>query len=65
MTFLDFSNLAAACTNMVALERLFVDDLKFMLDTVPNWRINQVWTENRARIEVDGQTGECLDELIM
>ena len=65
MTFQHFANLAAACTNMVALERLFVDELKFMVDTVPPWRVNQVWTENRIRIEGDGGTGECLDEWII
>lgn len=51
MTFRHFASLAAACTNMVELERLFVDELRFMLDTVPNWRINQVWTEGKQRIE--------------
>lgn len=65
MTFRHFASLAAACTNMQQLERLFVDELRFILDTVPPWRVNQLWTENRARIEGDGETGECLDEWIM
>ena len=62
MTLHDFASLAAACTNVVALEKLFIDERKFVLDAVPQWRINQVWTENRARIEGDGVTGECLDD---
>ena len=61
MTFQHFASLAAACTNMVALEKLFVDERKFVLDTVPPWRVNQLWTESRTRIEGDGETGECLD----
>lgn len=65
MTFHDFANLSAACTNMVALEKLFVDELKFVLDIVPQWRINQVWTENKQRIEGNGLTGEVLEEWIM
>lgn len=62
MTFRQFASLAASCTNMQQLERLFVDELKFMLDTVPPWKVNQVWTENKQRIEGDGDTGECVDE---
>ena len=63
MTFQHFASLAAACTTMVALERLFVDELKFVVDNaVPPWRVNQVWTENRIRIEGDGGTGEVLEE---
>lgn len=62
MTFLDFANLAASCTNMVALEKLFIDERRFVVDRdVPPWQFNRVWTENRIRIEGDGETGECLD----
>lgn len=63
MTFHDFANLAAACTNMQQLERLFIDERKFVVDNaVPPWQFNRVWTENRIRIEGDGVTGECLDD---
>lgn len=66
MTFQHFANLAAACTNMVALEKLFIDERKFVVDNaVPPWQYNRVWTENRARIEGDGLTGECLEEWII
>lgn len=51
MTIRHFASLAAACTNMQQLERLFVDELRFMVDNVPQWRINQVWTESKQRIE--------------
>lgn len=63
MTFQHFASLAATCTNMQQLEKLFVDELKFIVDTVPQWRINKAWTENRQRIEGSGETGECLEEL--
>lgn len=62
MTFRHFASLAAACTNLQQLERLFVDELRFMVDNVPQWRVNQAWSENRARIEGDGDTGEVLED---
>ena len=66
MTFRHFASLAAACTNMQQLERLFIDDLKLVVDNaVPPWQFNQVWTENKQRIEGDGLTGEVLEEWIM
>jgi len=66
MTIRHFASLAAACTNMVALEKLFIDERKFVLDNaVPPWQFNRVWTENKQRIEGDGLTGEVLDEWTM
>ena len=66
MTFRHFASLAAACTNMVALEKLFIDERKFVIDNdVPPWQFNRVWTENKQRIEGNGETGEVLDEWTM
>lgn len=63
MTFRHFANLAAACTNMVALEKLFIDERRFVVDRdVPPWQFNRVFTENLMRIEGDGITGEVLEE---
>lgn len=66
MTFRHFASLAASCTNMVALEKLFIDERQLVVDNaVPPWQFNRVFTENRMRIEGDGETGEVLDEWIM
>ena len=62
MTFRHFASLAAACTNLQQLERLFIDDLKFVVDSVPQWKYNKTWTENKIRIQGDGVTGEVLED---
>lgn len=61
MTLRTFTDRARACTNMVALERLFIDERKYVDE--PDWRFVKVWKDNEARIKARAKAGETFNDL--
>lgn len=61
MTLRTFTDRARACTDMAALERLFIDERKFVHE--PDWRFVKVWKDNEARIINRAKASATFSEL--